>query len=342
MVGYLALLQLLPAFALWGNSSGSFKSARLVVVSQCLLLIIFMLAWGGYGKDSWDYLPRFDALTEDDTAYDSEWLFWAIGVLLGQLVYDPWPLKILSGISVTGLCVSYFFFLKDRNALHLAIALFVLAIVPAYYFLVGSAVRQGLAGTLVVLGTVLLSRGKLREFFAISIAAVFIHHSAVIFSAAALVTMVAKHRVIYLFVLAPLVGYLGIVIANALGIDIKDYIPYSGKSEGVYHYEKFVIAYLAASIALLLTKRSGVADKYLVRAYACMVGVSALFLPYEITAERLLAFSELLLPLVVAVSVIAIGWTKERLAVLWLIGWLSGFGLWLHPSITETLGYTTI
>lgn len=339
MVCYLALLQLLPALVLSERRTDARMLHQFVVISQCILLLVFMIIWGGYGKDSWEYLPRFDVLTEDDAAYDSEWLFWGVGVLLGKLFYDPWPLKFLSTFAVATLCYACYFHLKDRDGLYLMVALFMLALTPSFYLLIGSAIRQGVAGAVVVMALVYLYRDRTLPFVVLSIAAFFLHHSSVVFVAAGVLSVASTRYAHYVLIAMPFIGYLVVVGGETAGVDIGAYVPHSDKVEGMFHLEKFVVAYVVAALAIILTRANPEDDKKLVGAYVYMVAFSAVFIKFEVASERFLAYSELLLPLVASVSISRINWNVRGLTVLWFCGWLAGFGLWLHPSIRETLGY---
>lgn len=339
MVSYLALLQLLPALLLDETRSDARAMYRAIVASQCVLLLAFMFVWGGYGKDSWAYLPRFDALTEDDTRYDSDWLFWMAGVALAKVFHDPWPLKMLSTLGAAILCGAYFVYLKRIHAIYVIIALFVLAVTPAFYLLMGSAVRQGIAGALAVLALVLLLRERMLPFVMLSIAAFFVHQTSIVLVAACVASVFLRRYAPYVLIISPLLGYLFFTGGQLVGLDPASHVPYTEKSQGQFHLAKFVIAYAAALVGFVLTRKCSEKDKKLVGVYVYMVAFSAFFSQYEVASERLLGYSELLLPLVAALSVMGLAWPRWRLGVLWCGAFLAGFALWLHPSILETLGY---
>lgn len=337
LVAYLLLVQLLPLIGLWKLDSHDPTICRTVLVAQLVLIVVFFAVWGGYGKDSWEYLPGFDQRLAE---VDSDWLFWGLGIALNRVLYDPWPLKLVSVLIIAVLCSAILSYFGQRSHRCTIAALWALLLIPATFLLAGSAVRQGLAGALVIFGFVYPCRQRNALFAAAGVLAFLVHDFSVVLTAALAFARLSTLAVRYTLVLAPLlcvVGYwLGTIVP---GLDLTELVPHADKSEGAYHWEKFFVAYAITITALILTDRKESGDKQLVAGYGYMVSASALFVIYEVPFERLLGFSELLLPFVAALVVDAIGWERRRLVCIWLAGTGAGILLWSHPSIVETLGY---
>lgn len=102
------------------------------------------------------------------------------------------------------------------------------------------------------------------------------------------------------------------------------------------------MSYVLAFGALYITRQSEARDRAIVSAYAYMVACSALLLKYEVPFERLLGYSELLLPFVAVICVKALGWRQWQLKILWLGGVIAGMVLWTYPTIVSTLGYSAV
>ena len=143
MLLYLVMVQLLPLTILRQSGQKALMASRDVAICQSGLIVLFLLVWGGYGKDSWTYLPGFDG---SPFAYDHEWLFWIIGYGLNKIVYDPWPLKLICALGGGIMCYAIVSFFRDHDWRYSVAGLFALLLVPAFYLLMGSAIRQGLAG----------------------------------------------------------------------------------------------------------------------------------------------------------------------------------------------------
>ena len=58
------------------------------------------------------------------------------------------------------------------------------------------------------------------------------------------------------------------------------------------------------------------------------------------TYQRLLAYSDLLLPMAVIVICAQVTLTKRRVYMVWSAALIAGVVLWTRPSIINTIGYT--
>jgi len=337
MLAFLAISQILPMVLLKEEVIDA-RVAYLVLASQICLILTFFLVWGGYARDSWDYLMAFGDPKGNPFDRNRDWLFWWLGKGLSWIVEDPWPLKIISAFSAALICSSVLMFFGRTDVEYAVAGLFLVLLVPSFLLLMGSAVRQGLAGAIVVVGLACLYTEKERSFWICTILAVLCHVSAIVLALAGLFSKKLPRWVLYVFCLAPVVSLLMLYIGPATGLE--EYVPYTDISEGEFHLEKFVLAYTLASIAYLLSKKTNTKDSKVLVTYVYMVGFSGFFVVYEIPFERLLGYSELLIPMVGAVCVKTLSFTKRQLRILWVCGFAFGFLLWSHSSIVYTLGYS--
>lgn len=336
LLAYLLLIQFLPLVLVVGARYTDKGIYRYVLTGQTGLIMVFFLAWSGYSKDSWDYLSGFYGNPLD---WDSEWLFWIIGSGLDRIVYDPWPLKIVSTLAAAIMCFAVIAFFVDRDWRYSIAGLFALLLTPSFFLLLGSAVRQGLAGAVVALGIVYLYRQRYDLFIVSAITAFFLHQYSVVLALAGVVSRLAPRTVWYLLCIAPFTSFVAAGLGELYGVNLDDHVPYSDKSEGQFHWAKFVVSYILAIGALFVTRSFETRERGIVTAYACIVAFSAMFLKYEVPFERLLGYSEMLLPIVAVVGLSAIRWIRERLLLLWGTATGAGLLLWSHPSMFRTLGY---
>jgi len=144
-----------------------------------------------------------------------------------------------------------------------------------------------------------------------------------------------------LVLVAPFISFMCYVILSWFDIDLDLYVPYSFKEGGVFHYLKFFFAYIMVGILILIRHRSVGLDaetSCLINIYIVIVIFSALILKYEVSFERVLLYSEVLLPLIIPTLIISRTWTHFQITVVWLAGLVVGLGLWTHNSILRSFG----
>lgn len=336
MLAFLIICQSLPVVLL-GREAIDMDVARLVLVGQVTLTILFFVFWGGYARDSWDYLMAFGDPQNNPFDRNREWLFWWLGRGLSKVLIDPWPLKVMCAVGATLICVSIVAFFGRKNLVYAVAGLFVLWLVPSFLLLMGSAVRQGLAGAVVVLGLVFLYAGRERSFWACAVLAVLCHVSAIVFVLAGLCGKHLRRWVVYVLCLAPIVSFLIWQISPLIGME--EHIPYADRSEGQFHWSKAIVAYALATIALFVAREASGKEKSVLIAYVYMVAFSAFFVVYEVPFERFLSYSELLIPIVGAICLKVWSVGHRQLRLLWFGGLMSGPLLWSHHSIVYTLGF---
>lgn len=113
MVLYLFLVQSLSVLAFYSVEQKIDVICRYVLASQIVLIGLFYCVWGGYGVDSRDYLTGFDG---SPFVFGKEYLFWMVGYKLNKLFVDPWPLKLLSTLSVIILCLAILIYFKEKKS----------------------------------------------------------------------------------------------------------------------------------------------------------------------------------------------------------------------------------
>ena len=334
---YLLCLQISLIIPLWKvNKSEDNKEVLQVFFIFTIATTAFWLIWGGYGLDAWRYLSRFD---HNPLGFEEEQLFWIIGNYLGQVVNDPWPLKILSAFSILVLSLSYYLYYKDHHSKYLQLSYLLLLITPGFFLLMGNAVRQGIAGSIEILGAVFLFQGNYILWIILLFPGLLIHKYSVIVFISAIVSKLFKRYVIWIWLISMLFGYFLDNIAMLLGINIENYLDYISKSEGSFHYAKFAITTLI-SIAVVISIRLQSNLNFDFRHfYLILVSFSNCLLPYEVPYERILLFTDLVAPLAIA-QVFYCHIQKQffyKAALLSSI--LFGLVLWSHKSILLSIGH---
>jgi len=329
---------MLPLIGTTSQECKDSERCRNIAIWQSMLIVCFLLVWGGYGKDSWEYLLGFDGRP---LAYNKEWLFWITGYVLNKVVYDPWSLKIISAVGGLAMCYGIISFFRNYGWQYCVVGLFALLLVPAFYLLLGSAVRQGLAGAIIVIGIVNLYKGRYYVFAGSAFVALLLHRTSLIFAIAGGLSKFSIRSVPHVLLVVPILGLVAFWMGPLIGIDGTDYVPHAKKSEGDFHWTKFVMAYGLAFVGMYKVRHAIKPFGEIVAAYGYMVAISAFFVTYEVPFERLLGYSELLLPFVAAIVIDSVSWKQSRIVGLWFVGLAAGLLLWSHPSIVETLGYTT-
>ena len=335
---FLLCFQCFGMVAIYRWNEVQLKERQLIVLTHGILLTLFFVAWGGYSLDAWRYLSRF---THNPWGFNEEWLFWFSGHTLSLLVPDPWPLKILTGAGLTFFLWSIIRRYGIARTKETLIAFLLLPLLPAVYLTLGNSIRQGIASVVVVHGIIWLVRGRKRYFVLIGLVAALIHQYSLLLTLAAALSNLPR-RVLYgLVLVAPFISFMCYVILGWFDIDLDLYVPYSFKENGVFHYLKFFFAYIMVGILILIRHRSVGLDaetSCLINIYIVIVIFSALILKYEVSFERVLLYSEVLLPLIIPTLIISRTWTHFQTTVVWLAGLVVGLGLWTHNSILRSFG----
>lgn len=337
MAAYILVVEAVSLWWLLCAERDDKKSARYVVLAQLSLIAVFWLVWGGYSTDAWRYLSRFP---RDPFSFEEEQLFWLLGHGLSGWLPDPWPLKLLSALSALAYCGALVAHYRRGSPIYVILSLSVVLVAPGFFLLFGNAIRQGLAGTVLILGMFAFLKGRYLLFGATVVIAFFLHQPSIIFAAAILASCLPRRWIGVFLVVAPLVSFAANYGLGIAGVDTDLLIRYSHYHEGDFHWVKFVVAYSVAWLLMIVKDRLNSDDARAAVVYVCAVAASSLFLKYEVPFERALLFSDLLLP-VVAVSLLQLSTRVVKRAELVAWGGIVAIGslLWSHPSIVATLGY---
>ena len=338
MILYLTALQALPLYVVSRyHISGTPCNWQRVIFWQISLILVFWIIWGGVSKDGPAYLYQFSLIGPRNY----EPFFYNTGKWLSKISPGPWPLKIFSVVSVTvGLGCYYSWFRHNEAAKRqIVTALLLMMYVPGIYLLTGNVVRQGLATAIIIAAAIFLDRKKWIWAIAASIVALQIHVLSFILLVCFLIAMILPLPILRLAVLAPLLGMAVPHLSGIFGIEISQYIPYSHYSEGSLHYSK-LLAYGGIALILLVFIKPGPIFKLdMRRVYIVIVAVASLLVRYEVPFERLLIYSDYILPLCIVPfldHVLLRG--KKAFYILVLIS-ISGTILWFAPSISVSMGY---
>ena len=339
MILYLLAMQAVPLAAVFRYvTRGTETEWRLILVWQLVLILVFWLVWGGYSTDGWKYLSRFD---RNPFVFGSERLFWITGHYLGEVIEDPWPLKILSAACAAILFLSYRLWNGpgSSGARLTVIALMILMWVPGNLLLTGNVIRQGLSTAFLLLGFALFVRRSFIWTLVLWILAILFHQMGAIVITALLLSSYFPRVILPLLFVAPVVSFLFRYLPFTQLYNLERYIPYVGESAGNLHYVKFAFSY-GAAFALIYSRKWVSFAKFDMRlAYISTVSFAAVFLSYEVPFERLLLYSDIILPLALA-PLLGSGAISARLRAIFLILLATGGTfLWSHDSISVTLGY---
>ncbi len=335
LVLYLLSIQAVPL--VWSIRNGAENAdIRYALCLQVLFLLIFWLVWGGYSVDAWRYLSRFD---RDPLRFEEEQLFWVIGHGLGRVLADPWPFKVLSALAAGLFAYATARFLIHRNNNSSYYALFLIPLLPAFFLTFGNAIRQGFAASVVTLGLLALRNGRLALFAVVASTAFLLHQTSILFVLALLLGRHLQRGVPAALLLAPLMSFVADQWATMYDVNLASYIRYADYQEGAFHWVKFIVAYILAWAFWWIRDRDDAEMAWLTASYGYMVALSSILLRYEVPFERLLLYSEFLLPILV-ISL----WSRHRIltnnfSYIWACGAFFGLALWTHPSIVSTLGY---
>ena len=313
------------------------KEKEICFALQNFANVGFFVVWGGYSVDALNYLYGF---LGSPSVYNKEQLFYIVGFGLDKLFDQPWPLKIMSAtcaLLIGGACLMFY---GRKNIPAAIVALSLLHLAPAFFILVGNALRQGFSAALLVLSIAALSRRKFWLSAAFLGLGYFFHTSILVVGLVIPLLMLPPR---WIAILLALSLFPSAIMLMALDLDqISDLlgknIEYLTRREGTYHYEKFVLSYgLAWLFVAVITRR--LANDIMVRAYTLIVALSTSLVMFEIPYERFLGYSEIVLPLAGA-TILSSQWdnvsvTLKAIGTICILG--LGLLLWNHPSITKTL-----
>jgi hypothetical protein len=331
----LAYLLAIPAIAaLWARPEDADRG-RSAAVLLLVLLVVFGVVWGGYAVDSWRYLSNFDKNPFNE---HEEWLFWLAGHRLGRLVPDPWPLKLLTGIAIALYGAAVLRDYRGAPQWQPVLALVLVALLPVYFLGFFNVVRQGLAGAVLAFGVTELANRRYGRYSAVAAIAFLLHQTSIIPALVLpLALLLGRYRGLLLLA-GPLVGLAVHAGLKLAGIQPEEFVRYSGRHEGIFHYAKFGVAYGLAWLLVVLPAAQTNEVRRVATAYVLMVAAASLLLKYEVAFERLLLYSELLLPFVLPRILAQLGPAWRSAPLTWALASGAGLVLWTNGSILRALG----
>lgn len=339
LLGYLGCLQILLILNLGSVTSTSGEqlcSNRTLFLLTSLSAAGFWLVWGGYSVDAWRYLSQFDLKV---LHFHEEQIFWGAGSVLGSLVPDPWPLKIISGCSIFILCWAYFRHFGSTGTPELTAAYMLLLITPAFFLLYGNAVRQGFAASVGVLAITFFLQGSYFKWLMLAVAGFFIHQAAILVAVALLIASTLRNHLFWIWLgslfVSPVVAYL----FSLFGHELTDYIRYADYSEGVFHWAKVAMSTAISLVVLLSLRVQSSLTLDFRHAYIGLGILGNCLLIYEVPFERILLFSDLLAAPALAQILVRTDWLSRRYIIFSILVICGSILLWTHQSILRTLGY---
>ena len=333
---YLILLSLLPYLVLRQDRAIADERHKAVVLLQVIGLATTYLAFGGYSIDAWRYLTRF---THNPFGFDEEWLFWLVGHFLNGALPNPWPVKILSVLAV-GLWIAAVIRaigFNRKEALVLGLAL--LPLMPAFFFAMGNAIRQGLAAVIVLHAMLFFVKGKKWQFGTLAITGVLVHQVSLVFVIAGAFVRAPRKLIWFFLIMAPFVSFGVSIILELWGINLADYVRYGYRDDGQYHYLKFAVYFIMAIGLLIFSTKREVPNHIvlLINAFALTVGCASLLLMYEVPFERILLYADVLLPIVIAMVLTGLKLRARSKQLLWSGVLCLGLLLWTSDAVKRTL-----
>lgn len=297
---------------------------------------LFWLVWGGFSVDAWRYLSRFDF---SPLHFREEQLFWITGYLLNKIVPDPWPIKILSALSIVILIWSYFRYFGKTQRRELVIAYVLLLATPGYFLLIGNTVRQGMAGCIEILGATFFLQRKYLVWLLLTIAGYLVHQFGILVAAALLIAKLLQKHLLWVWVASFLVSPFSTYIFSLFGYNLEDMLRYGDYTEGLFHWEKTLVS-LAISIFILSSFRYQQTTKIDFRhVYIALSIVSNTVLLYEVPYERLFLFSDLIAPVALGQILAKVKWIETNKLAFTFLVLLFSTVLWTNYSIVKSLGY---
>ena len=333
---YLIVLSLLPYLVIKQDRSFADERHKALVLFQVLGFASLYLVFGGYSIDAWRYLTRF---THNPLGFDEEWLFWLAGNFLSGVLPNPWPVKVLSALAVAlwVWAVIRAIGLKRKETLVFGLAL--LPLMPAFFFTMGNAIRQGLASVIILHAIVYLVSGKRWRFGLLSVVGLIAHQVGLVFVIAGAAMRIPRKAIWLFLIMAPCVSFGLSEIFELWDINLADYIRYAQRDDGQFHYLKFA-AYFSLSIALLGLSSIRVVPNQLfllTNAFAVTVGLASLLLRYEVPFERILLYADVLLPIIIAMVLAELRVGARTKQVLWGGALCAGLLLWTSGAVNRTL-----
>ena len=346
IVSYLGALWVLVVYGLISRLDDD-RIFQAYSVTFLSLLGGFFLVWGGFSGDSlqlsnyfyW-YLDKFPDVN-DYFLYKAP--FFLFGSLLDKVFHPPWPIKLVQVLVVALIGWGIFRFFSRSEGRARLLALAILLINPAFFFLAGNVVRQGIAAGLFLLTLTLFLNRKYVGYATLAVLAIAIHPSALIPVLATLVAKTIPVRFLrVLLLIAPAMSFFCIWFLQDTWLVEK--LIYRDNSEGALHYEKFVIIYLLAWLVLLnLARLPSEKIQFVARVFLLTTILSSGFLYFEIPFERFSLYAQLTLVLVLP-SLVEI-FEQRYLSSNYLrksaycLSAIPGLLLWTHPAILVSLGY---
>ena len=333
---YLISLSLLPYLFFLRDFPGPDARFHVVPSFQVIGLISVYLVFGGHSIDAWRYLTRF---THNPFGFDEEWLFWLVGHFLNEVLPNPWPVKILSVLAV-GLwaaAVIRAIGFKRKEALVLGLAL--LPLMPAFFFAMGNAIRQGLAAVIVLHAILFFVKGKKWQFGALAITGLLVHQVSLVFVIAGAFVRAPRKLIWFFLIMAPFVSFGVSIILGLWGINLADYVRYGYRDDGQFHYLKFAVYFIMAIGLLIFSTKREVPSHIvlLINAFALTVGCASLLLMYEVPFERILLYADVLLPIVIAMVLTGLKLRARSKQLLWSGVLCLGLLLWTSDAVNRTL-----
>ena len=297
---------------------------------------LFWLVWGGYSVDAWRYLSRFDFTP---LHFKEEQLFWTTGYLLNKLVPDPWPIKILSTISVLILTWSYFRYYGSSERGELLIAYVLLLATPAYFLLLGNTVRQGMAGCIEILGATFFLQKRYWTWALIAVAGFMVHQFGAVVAFAVLITRLFSKYLLWIWIGSFLISPISTYVLHFFGYNLEDLLRYGDYTEGQFHWAKAIVSFFISAFILYSLKSHPPAKIDFRHLYITLNIVSNTVLLYEVPYERLFLFSDLIAPLALAHIITRIKFVEKYNLGFFLVALSFSIILWTNYSVVKSFGY---
>jgi len=333
---YFIVWSFLPYFVLGRDRAMEDERYKAVVLLQVLGLVSFYLVFGGYSIDAWRYLTRF---THNPLGFDEEWLFWLTGNFLSGTLPNPWPVKVLSALAVVLWIWAVIRVIRFKSKETLVVALALLPLIPAFFFTMGNAVRQGLASVIVLHSIIFLLARKKWQFGLAGAAGILVHLPSVVFVLAGAGMRIPRKALWAFLIVAPCVSFGVSFVLEFWQVNLADYIRYAHRDDGQLHYLKFAF-YFLASIGLLIFSSKRPVPEYLIsliNVFVITVGFALMLLRYEVPFERILLYADVLLPIIFAMVIAELKLGIKTKRFLWSGAVCAGLLLWTSGAVKHTL-----
>lgn len=297
---------------------------------------MFFLIFGGYSIDAWRYLTRF---THNPLGFDEEWLFWLTGNFLSESLPNPWPVKVLSALAVALWIWAVIRVISLRSKETLVVALALLPLIPAFFFTMGNAVRQGLASVIVLHAIVFLLAKRRWQFGLVGAAGILVHLPSLVFVLAGAGMRIPKKAMWAFLIVAPCVSFGLSSVLELWQVNLADYIRYAHRDDGQLHYLKFAFYFLASIGLLIFSSRRSVPEYLisLINVFVITVSCALMLLRYEVPFERILLYADILLPIIFAMVLAELKLGIKARRLLWGGVVCAGLLLWTSGAVKHTL-----